>query len=357
MLGENLCLVMSMFSSFITITSLLVILVFSSSHLPLPDDAHQEILVRSKQCHFSDYLRHRHLTSWEFQVDVPPEKCIAKSRQDLLSSLSHLLVNLTYSREFDLDIFFGSLRTSIFDQYSVALTTLDGKPLFPSKCSPTILPFRGPAFIRHRRKHAMLYHNISTYVIQNETLMVQPGRGDITLKIKDVNLDAFQPFHSKLNFCKKVRQHGTLSCLKWKIENDRYCNVGRASYEALYHPVKLHHKVINTRDHVEAFFPGLWRYFGYRRRNVLPLFNQRAFAKSVWDMRVAGLRGVLNWVVSYPSLLDALSGSATAVGCELSMRLKREWAEKDEKLLELALNQAVNVFERMHKDGWDTGVH
>lgn len=41
---------------------------------------------------------------------------------------------------------------------------------------------------------------------------------------------------------------------------------------------------------------------------TLPLYNRRAFTKSVWDMEVLSVRGVANLVMNYPNAQAALLG-------------------------------------------------
>jgi hypothetical protein len=146
--------------------------------------------------------------------------------------------------------------------------------------------------------------------------------------------------------------------LKWKVENDRYCAVGRPSYEASYRPVKIPLGIeVSLAKDLDRFFPGLRRYLGYHGRAVLPTYNQRQFSKSVWDIKVGGVRAVANWIVSYPTLLDALSGTAgPSNDCELSFRIKRGIAKEQNKLKDV-LDAAVDVMESLHAVGWDTGVH
>lgn len=130
----------------------------------------------------------------------------------------------------------------------------------------------------------------------------------------------------------------------------------------MYRPVVgLFPPGLATLNATEACFPGLPAWLGWDRvpRVELPEYNRRAFSKSVWDMAAAGVPGVVNWVASYPSLLDAATGGATAAGCELSLRVKRGCAEGvgGEGALRAALGTAVAACEALHEAGWDTGRH
>jgi hypothetical protein len=258
----------------------------------------------------------------------------------------------------------SSLRTSVFHQISTAVATLDGRPLSGALAK---FPWLGPAFLRYRLKYGSWHGKQSSTQPSSNSISVHPGTGDLTLKIKNVDLDTFQPLHEVLNFRRHARHCGFKSKesrksphLKWKIENDRYCTEGRPTYEANYHPVKF-----KSTDGVRYFkdtercFRGLWEFLRINQGLELPEYNRRAFSKSVWDLKVAGLPGVVNWVVTYPTLLDALTGGATAAGCELSLRLKRTSADEKggEKMLKDALKYAVLYMEALHNSGWDTGVH
>jgi hypothetical protein len=191
----------------------------------------------------------------------------------------------------------------------------------------------------------------------------------LTLKLKNIDLDTFQPLHEALHFperaerCGKKHHGEKVPHLKWKIENDRYCTESRPAYEANYHPVKFKNSNgIRSFKDTEQCFPGLWKFLKLPNKQdglELPEYNRRSFSKSVWDVQVAGLPGVVNWVATYPTLLDALTGGGTAVECELSLRLKRS-SVKDgggEVELKRALNVVIQVMETLHNNGWDTGVH
>lgn len=150
--------------------------------------------------------------------------------------------------------------------------------------------------------------------------------------------------------------------MKYKIENDRYCSEGRPTYEAMYRPVRLSPPGIHSYKSTERCYPGAWEFFGLDPSGALelPEYNRRSFSKSVWDTNVAGVPGVANFVVSYPRLLDALTGGAVVgMECEISFRVKRGCAEQlgREDVLKDALAAIVNVSEAMHAAGWDTGVH
>lgn len=100
---------------------------------------------RPPACNFSAYIQHPAVNSWEFQLDVPPEKCLGLDRAAQLAAVADVLARMAANASLDLSVFSNSLRTSVFDQVSTALTTLDGRPLFPGGAVPT---WRGPAFIR-----------------------------------------------------------------------------------------------------------------------------------------------------------------------------------------------------------------
>ena len=223
---------------------------------------------------------------------------------------------------------------------------------------------------RHRQKYASWRRgdrsSLSSRSAGNFT--IHPGCGDLSLKIKDVDLAKFELLHKVLHFSRRGSKKCGLkhhACrpprLKWKIENDRYCAVGRPTYEATWHPVELPTGLYDYKS-TEKCFPGLWSWLGIDRF-PLPEYNHRSFSKSVYDVTFGGVRGVANFVVTYNSLLDALTGGESAVECELSFRVKRQSAaaettdEGKERVLKNALNAAVAVSELLHANGWDTGVH
>lgn len=309
-----------------------------------------EMHVSQPPCNFSQYIKNK-VTSWEFQLDLPAERCVGK-RSELLASVAQALSRLGDDAFFSIDL--DSVRTSVFDQTSTAISTLDGKPIYDSKYG--VYPWRGPGFLRYRRKY--------TYTQKDGHIGVQPGEGDLTLKLKDINLDAFDYLVDSLNFA-PFNSHCGLSTtskpkLKWKLENDRYCSIGRATYEANYHPVRLspYPGKLVSYEEVEDCFPSLWDFLGYEQDTFpLPDYNYRAFSKTVYDIKInSNVSGVANFVISYPRLLDALTGGDGAVECELSFRLKRKRAE-NERALDQALQAVVHIMEKLHADGWDTGVH
>ena len=99
-------------------------------------------------CNFSDYVNHESVTSWEFQLDIPPDKCQWTTRDELLTTVENALLGLSENATMRFDFDKGSLRTSVYDQFSTALTTLDGRPLFPAKHPQRNFTWNGPAFIR-----------------------------------------------------------------------------------------------------------------------------------------------------------------------------------------------------------------
>lgn len=320
-------------------------------------------------CNFSAYIDHEKVTSWEFQLDVPPDKCIGLQRNTMLDAVAAALVELedNSSLRDNVKLDQSSLRTSVFAQVSTAVTTLDGKAL---SGAPANFSWFGPAFLRHRLKYAAWHGKQSSTQPSSNSVSVHPGTGDLTLKIKNVDLDAFQPLHEVLNFPRHATHCGIHSNkkigkrprLKWKIENDCYCTRSLPSYEANYLPVKIKNaNGIRSFKETEQCFPGIWEFLKMNPKDglELPEYNKRTFSKSVWDINVAGLPGVVNWVASYSTLLDALTGGVTAAECELSLRLKRASAEEmgGDKRLHDALRYIVLYMEVLHNNGWDTGVH
>lgn len=73
-------------------------------------------------CSFNDYIRHEGVTSWEFQMDVPSEKLasLGANRKEVLAAVAGALREMAYNPELDLMVVPDSLRTSVFDQLSIA---------------------------------------------------------------------------------------------------------------------------------------------------------------------------------------------------------------------------------------------
>ena len=66
------------------------------------------------------------------------------------------------------------------------------------------------------------------------------------------------------------------------------------------------------RTGVAEFFPGLDAFLGVPAEQRLPLYNTRFFSKSVWDIAVAGVRGVANLVLTSPDQPAALAGAMSS---------------------------------------------
>lgn len=334
--------------------------------------------VSPSSCQFSDYITHPLITSYEFQLDVPANRCTGWSLSQQLDNVETLLLSTS---PHPLMLYPRSRRTSVIDQFSAAISTLDGRSIFSS----LPFPWKGPAFLRHRLRYKTTGHahnkgERDAYMNGTCVQYVRAGAGDLTLKIKDIDLDHFIPLHRQLHF--PCRHHRRSTCggvdrrskLKFKIENDRYCSQGRATYEAMFRPVDVSHDEISTIDTSNACFPGLSEYVHWSqspsRTLTLPEYNRRSFSKSVWDVDVKGVAGVVNWVATYDTLLDALTGGGNAVECELSFRLKNQSKGDDVHdgphsihrhhkggELKEALDALVAVCDELHAKGWDTGVH
>jgi len=173
-------------------------------------------------CNFSAFILKNAVNSWEFQLDVPQEKC-SGPRSGLLAAAAAAVNNVTSSAGISVVLLDFSLRTSILDQYSTALTTLDARPLFPTAQAPKKYPWQGPAFIRHRRKHAR-YTGLhgpwddhqalnATHLAQRE-FQVRAGSGDLTVKIKDIDLKRFRLLHEELDLprCRERWACSSLFC-------------------------------------------------------------------------------------------------------------------------------------------------
>lgn len=315
-------------------------------------------------CNFSSYLTHDDVTSWEFQLDVPEDKCQNMSRCDMLLAVSGILRDLARDEKVPISYRNDSLRTSIMDQSNIGLTTTQGFPIFPGKSTPKSFTWHGPGFVRHRRKYKVTHGFEEECAPYMETPLtsVHLGEGDVTVKLKNLSLGEFIPLHEKLKLpwtsdtCGEPQQLAKSPNLKWKIENDRYCGVGRASYEMMYRPAVMRRKCMRHAQCVDQCFPGLWDYFGYDRHVKLPEMVYRTFSKSVWDADINGVPAVINWVAKYPSLWTAVTGSPSALSCELSFRVKRKDAKDNDDLHE-ALEATVSLCDNMHAAGWDTGEH
>ena len=349
------------------VVAFLVLHVFLLAHgasRPGDHDSLAGVVGKARPCKFSSYITHEDVTSWEFQLDVPKDKCLNMSRCDMLLAVSEILRDMALHENIPISYRNGSLRTSIMDQSNIALTTTQGFPLFPGKSTPESFTWHGPGFVRHRRKYKVTHgfeEECAPYMEESYN-SVHLGEGDVTVKLKNLSLDEFKPLHEKLDLpwttetCGETQHLAKSPSLKWKIENDRYCGVGRASYEMMYHPAVLRRKSMSHAECVDQCFPGLWGYFGYDRQVKLPEMVYRTFSKSVWDAKINGVPAVINWVAKYPSLWTAVTGAPSALSCELSFRVKRKDAKDNDDLRD-ALGGTVSLCDTMHEAGWDTGEH
>ena len=61
---------------------------------------------------------------------------------------------------------------------------------------------------------------------------------------------------------------------------------------------------------VRSFFRHVPKLLGVPADLRLPVYSQREYSKSVWDMEVQGVRGVVNLVLIFPDQLSSLIGIA-----------------------------------------------
>lgn len=143
--------------------------------------------------------------------------------------------------------------------------------------------------------------------------------------------------------------------MKWKIENDRYCKIGKVSYEAMYRPVDIPKDFeISYAGDLDIFFPNLRHFLRYRAKKRLPVIRRRHFSKSVWDVQVGGVSGIANFNINYPTVSEALSGAAgDDRECQLSLRLKRHTVKYQDDL-DKSLHAIVSSMDAMHAAGWDS---
>lgn len=64
---------------------------------------------------------------------------------------------------------------------------------------------------------------------------------------------------------------------------------------------------------VRSFFGHVPKLLGVPADMRLPVYSQREYSKSVWDMEVKGVRGVVNLVLIFPDQLSSLTGMAQPV--------------------------------------------
>ena len=72
---------------------------------------------------------------------------------------------------------------------------------------------------------------------------------------------------------------------------------------------------------VRSFFRHAPRQLGLPLDMRLPIYAQREFSKSVWDMRVAGVRGVVNLVLIFADQHSSLAGVAVCTTPYLSWEM------------------------------------
>lgn len=105
----------------------------------------------SKGCLWSSYNPSPAVTSWEFQLDCPDDK-VQGRRDEVLARVVGALSAVAQAPSSSLTVDWGSLRTSVFHQRSHAVSTLDGRPLFPGRESSFF--WRQVGFLRLRHKLA-----------------------------------------------------------------------------------------------------------------------------------------------------------------------------------------------------------
>lgn len=66
----------------------------------------------------------------------------------------------------------------------------------------------------------------------------------------------------------------------------------------------------NMQAGVQRFFEHLPRLLDVPAEMELPIYSRREFSKSVWDMEVRGIRGVVNLVLNFPDQESSLAGLA-----------------------------------------------
>ena len=64
----------------------------------------------------------------------------------------------------------------------------------------------------------------------------------------------------------------------------------------------------NMQAGVQGFFEHLPRLLDVPGEMELPIYSRREYSKSVWDMEVRGIRGVVNLVLNFPDQESALAG-------------------------------------------------
>ncbi|BDA47653.1 hypothetical protein COCOBI_10-5040 [Coccomyxa sp. Obi] len=267
---------------------------------------------------------------WEFELITPLERLVPSNRDETLERVSA--------------------------QESHAVSTAEGCSLVNNH---TQYPWRGPAFLRLRVKLAQTDIGV-------EGLGVHPGNADLTLKLKDVDPAEAPPLDA--NMSSKVRplvgqvvqrSKPKHAYLKVKVENDVYCTyANRANSEFKYSPVPSNTN-ITTLAGVSEYFPDLPRFLGLPADFGLPLYSRRSFSKSVWDIKIKGVKGVANLVMNYPNVQAALLGSG-AVSAELSFRLKRKDIEAvhsagDDQYYD-AVDEVIKLCELLHDEHWDQDI-
>ena len=107
------------------------------------------------ECAWGQYLTHDVVTSWEFQLDVPLARVqAAVNRSDFLRAALGALHGAADRSGAQLQLDGPSLRTSVLLQTSHALSTADGRPLFPG-ARQQHFDWQEIGFIKLRHKLAM----------------------------------------------------------------------------------------------------------------------------------------------------------------------------------------------------------
>jgi hypothetical protein len=61
---------------------------------------------------------------------------------------------------------------------------------------------------------------------------------------------------------------------------------------------------------VRSFFGHVPKLLGVPADMRLPVYSQREYSKSVWDMEVQGVSGVVNLVLIFPDQMSSMTGIA-----------------------------------------------
>lgn len=309
---------------------------------------------RERGCIFHKFPRDESIGSWEFQtklpfskLKVPFEELAVRAGDDLKEvAVKHPHLNITIHRHTRVS------RTTIQDAWS--LTTYDGKALYPEvRDDPTHFPWTD-GYLR-KRQSVFFDDPKSVYHPDNGSCPYSHHNTDLTVKMRNINLDGFDPENITGQFPSEVESpvHHVVATLTQGIECDVYCNAGNLQFKAKYWPVNMHQDATNLEALV-SYLPGLSEALLLPECAPLPFRRTKYSREASWDMYVNNIPVRSTLTVEYKSQAKAFTGLVRGVAGEISLRMMR--ADIEEVLGNFSfvpVEELALVISEMHNKGWD----